>query len=147
MIGVVSAFTSYMIHYDNEKTQIRCLALNIYHEARGEPSVGQYAVAEVTMNRVHSKHYPDTVCNVVYQKNWDPSRKRYVGMFSWTELDESPKLKSRFWKQSVRVAKKVYDGDYIPILNGALFYHALYVNPRWARTMKPLARIGDHIFY
>ena len=99
------------------------------------------------MNRVQSRHYPNTVCKVVYQRNWDPLRKRYVGMFSWTELDEPPRLKSQFWSQSVRVARKVYGGDYIPKLKGALFYHARQIRPSWARNKKPKARIGNHIFY
>ena len=48
----------------------------IVYGTRGEPSAGQYAVAEVTMNRKASRHYPKTVCDVVYQKE----------AFSWTEL-------------------------------------------------------------
>src|SRR5881227_4294028 len=69
---------------------LRCLAQNVYFEARGEPVAGQYAVAEVTMNRKASGRYSDTVFGVVYQKNWDPIRKRYVGAFSWTEFDTLP---------------------------------------------------------
>ena len=61
-----------------------CLAFDVYFEARGEPEAGQYAVAEVTMNRVASGRYPDTVCGVVHQKNWDPLRKRYVSAFPGT---------------------------------------------------------------
>jgi hypothetical protein len=59
----------------HERTQdLNCLTKNIYHEARGEPVDGQYAVAEVTMNRVASKHYPNTVCDVVYQVLMDRAR-------------------------------------------------------------------------
>jgi len=39
------------------------------------------------MNRVFSRRYPGTVCEVVYEKKWDRLRKRYVGAFSWTEFD------------------------------------------------------------
>jgi spore germination cell wall hydrolase CwlJ-like protein len=46
---------------------LRCLALNIYHEARSEPRAGQIAVASVTLNRVKSKRFPGTVCDVVMQ--------------------------------------------------------------------------------
>jgi len=147
LLAGVGLFTSFMIQYNKDNQEVRCLALNIYHEARGEPKAGQYAVAEVTMNRVRSKYYPDTVCEVVYQRNWDQIRKRYVGMFSWTELDEPPRIKSRFWQQSVAIAKNVYDGDHIPELKGALFYHARQVRPSWIKGKKPLARIGNHIFY
>ena len=149
LVTGVALFISYMIQYSEDNKQIRCLALNIYHEARGEPTAGQFAVAEVTMNRVRSKRYPDTVCGVVYQQNWDQLRKRYVGMFSWTELDEPPVIKSKFWRQSFDIARKVYDGDYVPIgkLQGSLFYHARQIRPSWIKHKKPLARIGNHIFY
>jgi len=147
LLASVSLFTAYMLKNGEDNKQIRCLALNIYHEARGEPKAGQYAVAEVTMNRVRSRHYPDTVCKVVYQRNWDQLRKRYVGMFSWTEFDEPPRIKSQFWHQSLKIAQNVYNGDYTPKLKGALFYHARQIRPSWIKGKKPLAKIGNHIFY
>ena len=48
--------------------ELGCLALNIYHEGRGESAKGQSAIAAVTMNRVASKHYPDSICEVVWQR-------------------------------------------------------------------------------
>jgi len=147
LLAGVSLFTAYMLKYGEDNEQVRCLALNIYHEARGEPRAGQYAVAEVTMNRVRSKHYPDSVCKVVYQRNWDQLRKRYVGMFSWTEFDEPPRIKSQFWQQSMKIAQNVYAGDYTPKLKDALFYHARQIRPSWIKGKKPLAKIGNHIFY
>ncbi len=54
----------------DERRNLACLARNVYFEARGEPVAGQYAVAEVTMNRKASGRYAGTVCGVVYQKNW-----------------------------------------------------------------------------
>ena len=44
-----------------------CLAMNIYHEAKNQPSIGQIAVAQVVMNRVMDSRYPDDVCSVVTQ--------------------------------------------------------------------------------
>ena len=67
-----------------ESRELTCLALNVYYEARGEPLAGMYAVAEVTMNRVASHRYPETVCGVVYEKRWDWLRKRNVGAPSST---------------------------------------------------------------
>ena len=46
---------------------LECLALNIYHEARSESLAGQYAVADVTINRVRDRRYPSTICGVVKQ--------------------------------------------------------------------------------
>ncbi len=130
-----------------DNRQLTCLALNIYHEARGEPKAGQYAVAEVTMNRVASPRYPNTICEVVYQQNWDRLRGRYVGAFSWTEFDVKPALKKKEWHRAIEIAEAVYYEEQEPKLDGALFYHAKYIKPSWARKKTPVARIGRHIFY
>ena len=130
-----------------EKRELACLALNVYYEARGEPMAGKYAVAEVTMNRVLSRRFPATVCEVVYEKKWDRVRKRYVGAFSWTEFDMVPHPEGEQWRRAREVAEAVYFGRQPPQLNGAMHYHATYVRPSWARGQQPVARIGGHVFY
>lgn len=153
--GVVAALAAgiyYMLEATQElraeRQELLCLARNIYFEARGEPPAGQYAVAEVTMNRLASGRYPDTVCGVVYQKNWDPIRKRYVGAFSWTELDELPPLAGEEWLRALKIAESVYYGREEPVLQGnALFYHATWIKPDWAHGKRQIARIGGHVFY
>ena len=147
VIASSTGLFSYYLSAKEQRRDIVCLALNVYHEARGEPLSGQFAVAEVTMNRVASKNYPDSVCEVVYQQNWDPERKRFIGMFSWTEHDEQPVVNSESWKKALQVAELAYSDDYTPRLEGALFFHARYVHPRWSRTKQPKAHIGSHIFY
>ncbi len=131
----------------DDRRNLACLARNIYFEARGEPVRGQHAVAEVTMNRKASGRYPATVCGVVYQKNWDPLRKRYVSAFSWTEFDGLPPPSGEEWLQAWEIAEAVYYGREPPVLDGAMFFHATYIKPDWAKTKKPLARIGGHVFY
>jgi spore germination cell wall hydrolase CwlJ-like protein len=131
-----------------ERQELLCLAKNIYFEARGEPAAGQIAVAEVTMNRLASGRYADTLCGVVYQKNWDPIRKRYVGAFSWTELDELPALAGEEWLRALTIAEAVYRGREPAVLDErAMFYHATYIKPDWAQTKRQVARIGGHVFY
>jgi len=130
-----------------QSEELRCLTKNIYHEARGEPDEGKYAVASVTLNRVASKHYPGTICKVVYQKRWDYLRKRYVGAFSWTELDELVSTDSESWKKAARIAKEVYHNPEAQNLKQALFYHARHIRPSWARKKTSVAKIGRHIFY
>jgi N-acetylmuramoyl-L-alanine amidase len=115
---------------------ITCLARNIYHEARGEPLDGQYAVAEVTMNR-KARAPSSTVCSVVYEKS----------AFSWTDMSYLPEPRGESWDLAQAVAETVYYGRHEPKLNGALFYHANYVNPDWAKEKRRVARIGNHIFY
>ena len=151
ILGVIVSAFSFLFYTllseSNDSQNLTCLALNVYYEARGEPKAGQVAVAEVTMNRVASRRYPNTVCKVVYQKNWDRRRRRYVGMFSWTELDETPGLKTKTWQRAWEAAETVYYKRYTPRLSGALFYHAKYIRPSWAKNKKIVARIGKHIFY
>jgi N-acetylmuramoyl-L-alanine amidase len=132
---------------DFHARSLDCLARNVYYEARGESLAGQYAVAEVTMNRKASPHYPKTVCAVVYQKNWDPLRKRYVGAFSWTEFDYLPEPSGEEWELARKIAEAVYYGRALPTMQGALFFHATYIKPDWAKEKKRVARIGRHVFY
>lgn len=146
-IGVL-AFVIYFSFIEKDRNRdLACLALNVYHEARGEPIAGQYAVAEVTLNRVASKRYPNTICEVVYQQNWDRRRKRYVGMFSWTELESNSHIERSALKRAWDIAGTVYDNKHTPHVGSALFYHANYIKPRWAKRKKPIAKIGKHIFY
>jgi spore germination cell wall hydrolase CwlJ-like protein len=116
---------------------LQCLAENVYHEARGELIVGQYAVAEVTMNRVHSGDFPDSVCAVVHQP----------GAFSWTARGDRPAPRGYEWRRARAVATSVYDNAESPLVRGALYYHATHVSPDWAPTRTQLTRIGRHIFY
>ncbi len=126
---------------------LTCLAENIFHEARGEPLAGQRAVAEVTLNRVASDRYPDSVCAVVREKRWDPRRERYVGAFSWTELDRLATPQGVAWQRAAAAAQAVYDREHEPQVGGALHYHATRILPRWAEGRTPLVTIGRHAFY
>jgi spore germination cell wall hydrolase CwlJ-like protein len=127
--------------------ELYCLAENVYYEARGESLDGQYAVAEVTMNRVRAAGYPKTVCGVVYDTRWDPSRRRFVGHFSWTGMQDRTDPWGPAWEQAMKVATAVYNDAYMPLVPDALHYHAIDVQPDWARSMHTVARIGNHVFY
>jgi spore germination cell wall hydrolase CwlJ-like protein len=132
---------------EQRRTDIRCLAENVYHEARGESLAGQQAIAEVTLNRVASPLFPDSICDVVHEQRWDAIRKRYVGAFSWTELDSLRQPRGKAWEQALAVAVASYDEREPPRVEGALFYHARYIEPAWAKTKRPIAQIGNHVFY
>jgi N-acetylmuramoyl-L-alanine amidase len=133
--------------HQDERKNLMCLARNVYFEARGEPIKGQRAVAEVTLNRLASGHYAGTICEVVHQKGWDPSRKRYVGAFSWTEFKNLPNPAGEAWKQAWQAAEEVYYGTEPPVVEGATHFHAVYIKPDWAEGRKVIAKIGQHIFY
>lgn len=147
-ILIAAAFmVQYSVQQQTYLKQLNCLALNIYHEARGEPRAGQQAVAEVTLNRVLSRHYPESICEVVYQQRWDSIRKRYVSAFSWTEVDPDGAPDPDAWIRARVIAEAAYHKQVKPKLNGAVFYHARYVRPSWAKKQTEVARIGRHIFY
>jgi hypothetical protein len=145
----------YFVYIDHLRTRwqqqrhanLACLARNVYHEARGEPFAGQIAVAEVTLNRVASRRFPATVCEVVYEKRFDSRRNRLVGAFSWTELDALAKPSGLGWWRAQRAAEAVYDRQQEVSVPDALFYHAVRIEPAWASEKKRVARIGQHIFY
>lgn len=129
-----------------------CLALNIYHEARDQPFIGQVAVAQVVMNRIQDERYPNNPCDVVRQGptySWTkdfPVRHRC--QFSWYCDGKSDKAKDKeAWDQSVTIAHGVYHGNLDDFVEGATHYHAYYVYPEWAETKTKVVRIGDHIFY
>jgi N-acetylmuramoyl-L-alanine amidase len=126
---------------------LECLARNVYYEARGETQAGQYAVAEVTMNRRASPRYPKTICAVVYQKNWDPLRGRWVGAFSWTEFDTLDEPVGPEWQRAVSIAEEVYYQKRAPAMPGVTHFHATYVQPEWSKELERVARIGRHVFY
>ena len=122
--------------------EVECLAKNIYYEAGSEPRAGKLAVAQVTMNRVKSKHFPRTVCGVVYQK------AKGVCQFSWVcENDLHPKS-GRQWRESVNIAENILiNKKSYNVVGGAKYFHATYVDPTWSSTKEVVAQIGNHIFY
>jgi spore germination cell wall hydrolase CwlJ-like protein len=131
--------------YDNA---VLCLAQNIYHEARSQPVIEKVAISQVVLNRVNSKRYPSTVCKVVYQA----VRKRLLVVrdlcqFSWY-CDGKSDYPHDFdaWTESVRVAALTMALK-VDFTEGALNYHAVYVNPSWADKMEATIRIGSHRFY
>lgn len=128
-----------------------CLGLNIYFEARSQSYIEQVAVAQVVLNRVKDKRYPDTVCEVIYQgKHYTWGNKapiKHQCGFSWYCNGRSDKpTDTKAWEKSIAVADFVMNG--LPDLTeGATHYHATYVTPSWASSKTRIAQIGDSIFY
>jgi len=143
----VQALQRQAVRERRRATELQCLAENVYYEARGEPVDGQYAVAEVTLNRTRALNFPHTICEVVHEARWDPARRRMIADFSWTAAGEQYPADGLAWRQAMKVANSAYDELRAPLVPEALFYHAATVHPAWARTHKSVATIGNHIFY
>jgi spore germination cell wall hydrolase CwlJ-like protein len=141
------------------KQELTCLATNIYHEARGESDIGKIAVAHVTLNRVNSYNYPDTICGVVHQtvysKWWLTNHGRKVParnmcQFSWYCDGKSDKVDpfSRGWQESIYIAMAVLVEKYHDPTHGAThYYNPRLANPQWAVHYEETATIGNHCFH
>lgn len=135
-----------------DRKAIACLAKNIYWEASNEPVRGKKAVAQVTLNRTEDGRFAPDICGVVYERDKVQVRGRIrtICQFSWTCMsvkNKTPKNDEN-WEDALAIAQKyVLDGYNIPELEEALFYHAAYVRPRWAKKMIRIEKIGAHIFY
>lgn len=142
--GVVEEMKTEIVH-TNEKIaardeELKCLAMNVFNEAGVEDKIGQVAVAHVTLNRVKSGRWGNSICKVVYAK----------AQFSWT-LEKKKRWKTpkgQLWERAKEVAREVLDGERVSTLNGSLYYHTDYIEtPKWAVPDNKIAQIGQHIFY
>lgn len=127
---------------------LNCLALNIYKEAGYEPFEGKVAVAQVTLNRVEDSRFPDSICDVVYQKS--AFTGRVVCQFSWycDSVHRVRPVNDSAYQESYEIAKKVLLEDFrLPSLTDALYYHADYVSPNFHQRQERISQIGAHIFY
>lgn len=122
-----------------------CLQQNIFFEARNQSTLGQVAVAWVTLNRVESSRYPDTICEVVWQHK----------QFSWTHDGKSDTpsdnvLEQRAWEDA-GIVTDVALLDWARGINSpvgkATMYHADYVEPYWSSTYDQVVKVDSHIFY
>ena len=137
-----------------DPVELECLALNIYHEARGESQAGKLAVAHVTLNRVEHYKYPDTICGVVTQGrhyvNWKGNTMpvKHKCQFSWycdgrsdTVQDDSA------WAQSIDLAFDVIMGITTDNTHGAThYYNPNKADPYWAEQYAMTAQHGNHVF-
>ena len=113
-----------------------CLATAVYFEARGENHMGQMAVAQVVVNRMHDDRYPDTICGVV----WEPKA------FSFTHDGKHERMIDRESRsKALQVAKATLDGEGLGITS--THYHTVSVSPYWAKHYKLDGRVDGHYFY
>lgn len=134
--------------------EVHCLAQAVYHEARGEPESGQWAVASVILNRVESRAYPDTVCEVVFQNAHLANRCQFSFACDGRS-DEGGRgniIDRESWVKSNVIAQVAYrqflDGErHEDGLTTAMHFHTTSVSPSWASAYAEVASIGNHIFY
>lgn len=145
-----------------DKSEVYCLAKNIYYESKGEDIQGQIAVAAVTMNRVNDPKFPKTVCDVVKFKIVSKITKKAVCAFSWyCEPDKGEKslsfvnrdgtLNQRALEQfqiATMIAVGMLTGEIVDNTGGATHFHNPFTsNPDWKYTYRKTMRMGNHDFY
>jgi len=155
--------------------ELQCLARNIFFEAAGEPEEGKVAVGLVTLNRVQDGRFAQSVCGVVDQKLVKSVPKEIVVekrtlfrteretqtvwsklticQFSWRCMNvKNPKSQDERWIESQQIAHDLLSGEHTYAefrskYDGALYFHATYVKPTWARQKQTVAQVGGHRFY
>jgi len=129
---------------DGGNAQSACLAEALYFEARGEGVKGQFAVAEVIMNRVDSGDFPDSICGVIHQG----TGRKFQCQFTYT-CDGMPEhvADQATFARVGKVARLMAQGAPRRLTDGATFYHSRAVSPRWARVFERTTSIGVHHFY
>lgn len=121
-----------------------CLTEALYFEARGESLKGQFAVAEVILNRVSARTYPNSVCGVVREG----AHRRNACQFSYA-CDGQPEVvnEPEAWDRAGKIARLMLDGSERKLTGGATHFHNLQVRPNWSAIFARTVRIGTHIFY
>ncbi len=110
-------------------------ALALYFESGITSYDDKCAVAQVILNRVKSKKFPNTITEVILQDK----------QFSF-DKSQIPDYKSKTWKQCLEIADYAMSNKLRNRVNGSLHYHATYVKPYWVSEMK-IERKFQHIFY
>ena len=122
--------------------QWECLSKAIYFEARGETLKGQFAVAEVILNRVDSPDYPKSICGVVEQRGGGGCQFSYI-CDGRTDTMRDPEA---VWRAE-RIARVMMDGAPRALTMGATHFHTRWVRPGWSNRFPKTASIGAHVFY
>lgn len=117
--------------------ELNCLAGAIYFEAKSESLPGQLAVGRVVVARSKSGRFPNSYCGVVFQ----PSQFSFVRGQSMPGINKN----SRDWREAVAIAQIAHEGSWRSPVEGALYFHATHVSPRWRLTR--MARVDNHVFY
>ncbi len=118
-------------------SEMQCLAGAIYFEAKSETLAGQLAVGRVVVARAKSGRFPTSYCGVVYQ----PSQISFVRGGSMPAIPKG----SKAWKNAVAVAQIAHENSWSSPVEGALFFHAAYVDPDW--RLRRVGRVDNHVFY
>ncbi|MCZ0963816.1 cell wall hydrolase [Paracoccus benzoatiresistens] len=120
-------------------SDLSCIAVAIYHEARDQDDFGQRAVASVILQRMALPgRWGGTACDIVAPRQFS---------FLTSRHDYPPIEDMAAWAKAVRFAARALIEGPMPELEGADHYHTTAVTPDWATSMVRVRLIDDHVFY
>lgn len=112
--------------------EMELLARAVYSEARGEPFLGQVAVAAVILNRVKHPEFPSTIAGVIYQP-WAITAV-HDGQF-WLTPNQS----------AYNAAQQALSGV-DPTYGAVYYYNPVTATNQWIRSRTIITKIGNHVF-
>ena len=149
LLIVVLLYTSRILvaqDYNEERT---CLAEAVYYEARSESFEGKLAVANVVLERLRRKDFPNTICKVVHDGvYWKNNIVRNKCAFSYyCDGKHERMLNDKAKQDAYNIADLSLNGIKLTDTMGCTHYHAVYVKPTWIDSFIYVTKIGHHLFY
>lgn len=118
-----------------------CLAMAMYHEARGEGERAMLAVGHVVLNRAEARRFPADICEVVRQGGERPPCQ-----FSWWCDGRSDRPReTKQWAVALGLADRLLAGTTEDPTGGATYFYG-GKPPYWADVFEETATIGGHVF-
>jgi spore germination cell wall hydrolase CwlJ-like protein len=134
---------------------VKCLAENIYGEARNQDFTGQLAVAFVTINRSKDPRFSHSICGVVHANkafSWTlPWREQIANLRGKHHREKDTPgarlLNERAKQSALAVARVALDNPTLSPVGDATFYHDKHIHPSWVKEKVLVTVIGRHEFY
>ena len=129
---------------DDASRAAECLTAAVYYESRSQSVEGQRAVAQVVLNRVRDRAFPNSVCGVVYQG----AERRTGCQFSFTcdgSMNRPRELGA--WDRARAVAAAALGGSVYAPVGAATSFHTTGILPWWAPSLARITTVGAHVFY
>jgi N-acetylmuramoyl-L-alanine amidase len=111
---------------------LKLMANAVYGEARGEPYIGQVAIAAVILNRLENPNFPNTVPGVIFQP----------GAFTAVADGQIWLTPNAQAKKAVLDALKGWD----PSSSAIYYFNPATATSKWIWARPQIKRIGKHIF-
>jgi len=121
------------------RMNVECLTRIVFNESRNEPITGKQMVAQVTVNRVNSGKFPDSVCKNMKAKGaysfYDPKSKH---------VDKVRKYPVEY----KHIAEKALSGEYKHLISSkTLYFKNCRVQSSFFDKLVMVRRVGQHCFF